>query len=370
MDGVGWADGDGDADADADSDADSDADGDVDGDADADSDVDADADADGGGAWVRLLWPEEGDEVENPVDFVFEASPEVVWVDLVADGWPLTGESLVPASAGSFTYGFTGTGVPRTVTLTGYDGDERRLAETEVTFTPVETGLMPEEPGFNRYVIRAINDLAMFPKDGTYPYCYSDSCRPDVEIYFGMVHDASYLGERLFEGTGRCYCCGHTLEIFLDAYRRYQEDRGLDPTVPYGPLGVDDVYFGDFYRNWFGIDAASDAGAALELYGIGETVPADQWDEATPGDFVMFSRSTGSGHAVVFVDWVREGGEIVGLRYYSCNGSGDSHPDPEDPLSTSGNSGPSFATELFSGHGGTLLPSYTFVGHPFDPATL
>ena len=61
---------------------------------------------------------------------------------------------------------------------------------------------------------------------------------------------------------------------------------------------------------------------------------------------------------------------MTGLRYYSCNGSGDSHPDPGDPENSSGNSGPSFITEMFSGHGGSVLPSYVFIGHTFDPAEI
>jgi hypothetical protein len=348
--------------------------GDASGDADADADADADGDGDvvddgSGEAWVRIVSPRPDEEVLNPVTFVFEASPEVAWVELTADDWPLHDEPL-PADSGRHAYSFSGVNRPRTVVLTGFSSAMEWLAETSVTFVPIEEGLLPEPDGFNRYVVRSINDLEMFPKDGTYPYCYRDDCAPWVDIYYGMVHDAYYLGEFLFEGTGMCYCCGHTLEVFLDAYRRYQDDRGVDRSVPYGPLGIDDVNRGLFYRHWFGIDMESDAGAALEEYGIGETLPADRWDEAIPGDFVMFSRSSGSGHAVIFVDWIRGGGEITGIRYYGCNGGGDSHPDPDDPENTSDNSGPSFVTEMFDGHGGRVLPSYVFVGHPYDPDDL
>ncbi len=354
-----------DADADADDEGDLDAEGflDADRDLDADPDIDEEAVED---PWVRIVAPLEGEEVLNPVTFELEAGPGVAFLELTADDWALN-DAPLPADTESFTYTFRGVNRTRTVVLLGYDADMNWLADDEVSFVPIEEGLMPEPDGFNRYVIRSINDLEMFPKDGTYPYCYRSECAPWVDIYYGMVQDASYLGELLFEGTGMCYCCGHTLEIFLDAYRRYQDDRGVDRWVPYGPLSVDDVDRGLFYRHWFGIGMASDAGAALEEYGIGETLIADRWDEAIPGDFVMFSRSNGTGHAVIFVDWIREAGEITGLRYYSCNGSGDSHPDPLDPANTAGNSGPSFITEMFDGHGGRVLPSWLFIGHPYDP---
>ena len=58
------------------------------------------------------------------------------------------------------------------------------------------------------------------------------------------------------------------------------------------------------------------------------------------------------------------------FTFLGCNGSGDSHPDPAHPENTSGNSGPSFITEMFEGHGGTVLPSWVLIGHTFDPDEL
>ena len=59
----------------------------------------------------------------------------------------------------------------------------------------------------------------------------------------------------------------------------------------------------------------------------------------------------------------------VGIRYYGCNGSGQSCPDSEDPENTWGNSGPSFITEYFEGHGGSVLPTYLFIGRVFLPVS-
>jgi len=234
-------------------------------------------------------------------------------------------------------------------------------------------GLLPEQAGFNDYVIQAINDHAVYPKDGTYGYCYNNEvCEPEVEIYFGMVHDGFYLGEKLFEGTGRCYCCGHTLEIFLDAYIRYQLDTGTPESQQYGGLTLTDMDVGAFYQHWFGWGVAdvSSSANALEYAGIGLNLYYGDWDKALPGDFVNLSRSNGTGHAVIFVDWAIEDGEIVGMRYYSCNGAGESHPEPEDPENVHGVSGPSFQTEYFSDAGGSLLKDYVFIGRAFDPSEL
>jgi hypothetical protein len=232
---------------------------------------------------------------------------------------------------------------------------------------------LPDQEGFNKWVVASINDWTLFPKDGTYPYCFADeSCEPDVPIYFGMVHDQWYMGQYLFEGTQRCYCCGHTLEVFLDAYRRYQEAGGVPVTQGFGNLTVEDMDLGAFYQHWYGWGVAdtSSSANALEYSGIGMEIPPDSWDSALPGDFVNLSRSNGTGHAVIFVEWKKEGGQIVGLRYYGCNGSGDSHPDEGDPDNVSGQSGPTYRTEYFDGYGGKVLPKYVFVGRAFDPATL
>lgn len=237
-----------------------------------------------------------------------------------------------------------------------------------VTFGSV----LPEQAGFNQYVVEAINDWSIYPKDGTYTYCYSDSCEPPVDIYFGMVHDGYYMGQYIFEGTGKCYCCGHTLEIFLQAYIRWQKAHGMPETTPYGGLTVDDVDLGNFYQYWFGWGVTNEAscGDAFEYAGIGMNIYPEDWDKVVTGDFINFSRSNGTGHAVIFVDWVKEGGELVGLRYYSCNGSGHSHPDPADPDNQTGVSGPSFQTEYFEGSGGKVLKKYFFIGRAFDPVEL
>jgi hypothetical protein len=88
---------------------------------------------------------------------------------------------------------------------------------------------------------------------------------------------------------------------------------------------------------------------------------------ALPGDFANISRNNGTGHSIIFINWVVQNGEVIGLRYYGCNSKGDSHPDPTDPGNTKGNSGPSFITEKFEAYGGKVLADFTFVGHVVDP---
>jgi hypothetical protein len=234
------------------------------------------------------------------------------------------------------------------------------------------TCAIPSQPGFNNYTVRAINDWNLYPKDGTFPYCwayYGDDCGD----MWGQIHDGFYGGECLFGGGGDCFCSGHTLEIFLSAYQLWQQDHDVAEEVPFshgdGTLTVDSVDVGDFYQHWqgFGVATYASSADAFESAGIGENLYEEDWDDVLPGDYVNLSRSNSTGHAVIFVDWIEEGGEKVGLRYYGCNGSGDSCPDPEDEENTTGNSGPSYRTELFEGHGGNVLPGWLFIGRAFLP---
>jgi hypothetical protein len=356
-----------------------DGDGGVDHGAEADVEAGADADSETGedappGPWVRITFPGDGESVPNPVTLQWEAGGGVATVAFEADGWPLQRDPLA-ADLGSYDYSFTGVNFERHVVLTGFDGTGAAVATDAIDFTPTEEVCsIPDPGGFNHYTVAVINNWDQYPKDGTYPYCWSGSGDVCPEMW-GMVHDGFYAGQLLFPGGGDCFCSGHTLEIFLQAYRLWQAANGVPETVPFevtgSVLSVDEVDGGPFYQHWQGYGAASDASAAnaFESLGIGENLWSDRWDQALPGDYANISRSTGSGHAVIFVDWVREAGEIVGIRYYGCNTSGHSCPDFTDPLDTTGNSGPSFNIEYFDGHGGTVLPSYVYIGRVWEPTT-
>jgi len=324
--------------------------------------------------WVTITFPGEGASVPNPVTFLFEAGGGVVQVSFVIDDWEIPGMP-VPADPGSYTYSFSGVNFERHVVLRGLDGAGIELASDEVNFTPTAEGCsIPDQMGFNHYTVSAVNDSSLYPRDGTYPYCwsgYGDTCGEN----WGQIHDGTYATQMLFPGGADCFCSGHTLEIFLRAYQLWQDDSGVTPetlfSVGGGTLTVDDVDIGDFYQHWQGFGVASTASSAnaFEYAGIGQNIYEADWDSVQPGDYINLSRTTGSGHAVIFVAWIVEGGEKVGLRYYGCNTSGDSCPDPADPENVEGVSGPGFKTERFDDFGGTVMQQYLFIGRVFMPGT-
>ena len=280
--------------------------------------ADGGPDVDAGDAWVRIVFPGNGTSVANPVTFVWSAGADIATVTFDADGWPLNDVPL-PADAGTYSYTFTAVNVERRVVLTGYDATGLPIAVDEVLFTPTEDFCgLPDQPGFNHYTVEAINDWDRYPRDETYPYCWEatgDVCGEN----WGMVYDGWYGGAMLFPGGGDCFCSGHTLEMFLRAYRLWQRDAGVAETTTFrvgaSELTIDEVDIGGFYQHWQGFGVASEASAAnaFASVGIGEVLPPERWDEALPGDYANISRSTGSGHAVIFVGWMRDGGgRIVG----------------------------------------------------------
>ena len=312
---------------------------------------------------VSITVPADGLILPNPVTFEYTVTPGIARVAFYVDGFPMQERPFAPG--GRYAYRFSGVNVLRRVELAGLDAAGREVARDSVTVLP-SAGYVVEPPGFNRYVIRAVNDWVLYPKDGSYPYCWRE-CPGSV----GMIHDTSYLGEVRWAGDGSCVCTGHTLEVFLDAYRRWQSEARVPENLPFGALSGDGLRR-EFYQFWQGFGAAETASCAdaFEAAGIGYNLYPEQWTDALPGDFVNISRTNGTGHAVIFIRWVTDAEDrIVGLRYYGCNRSGDSRPDPDDPANRSV-SGPSFKTERFDGWGGTLIPSYLFLGRVVDPDTL
>lgn len=146
-----------------------------------------------------------------------------------------------------------------------------------------------------------------------------------------------HLGQTILdEGTGGTYCCGYTFAVAMIT----AQERGLLE-------GKSVKQVKRYQRMWYG--AVGDKTArdreiqekqiamAMPMLKIGQAIkPAD----AQPGDFLQFWR-TKSGHSVVFLGWIEEDGQPVGVRYRSSQGSTDGIGDKE---------------ERFQDHGGRVDP--------------
>jgi hypothetical protein len=227
---------------------------------------------------------------------------------------------------------------------------------------PIDTNVATNP--FNHFVLEAINDATLFPRDGTYPFCLGGgSCGP-----YGFLHDGIYQAQTVFEGGGDCMCTGHTLEIFLDAWRRYRSANSLAADAQLGGLTMAQLDQGGFYQQWQGTADAqhanlASAGYAFELASAGIHIGNDSSSLETvqPGDFINLSRDPPSGHSVVFIGWIRDNTDaIIGFRYFACNPSGwdpESCASEADPANAVVAGAPSFMSEYFYdvvGSGGVI----------------
>lgn len=128
----------------------------------------------------------------------------------------------------------------------------------------------------------------------------------------GTPEEISFKGERILAaGDGGTYCCGYTFAVVM----RAAEARGLlkDKTAE---------QIRKFQKEWYGATDADKeklVGFAAKNLGIGREIP---FDEAKPGDFCQFWRGR-SGHSVIFLSWIEENGEKIGMRYRSSQGATD-----------------------------------------------
>jgi hypothetical protein len=159
-----------------------------------------------------------------------------------------------------------------------------------------------------------IQEYETYPRDGTYPYKWQGN---------GVTHDIYYLAELILSDnvTGNyCYCSGITYQVFVDAYEDYNTSQGFTQV---GAMSADDMR--DFRRKWYATDAGVPdykkcAVKAITYWNIGYEITDKEL--AHQGDFVQFWRHSGSGHAVIFANWIRDvSNNITGVNYWSTQTS-------------------------------------------------
>lgn len=172
-------------------------------------------------------------------------------------------------------------------------------------------------PKFNRYVLDVIKTYSL--DNGKYPYLLNN----DFENYNGVTEDLYYGGEVLLKanpnGNRASNCTGITFEVFFKAMQKKNQDLGL-ALDDFNGMNKEELL--DFVLTWFvakGDKAESNLALAIEKYGFGKRIY--DLEELRSGDFMDLSRENNTGHAVIFMDWIRKEGEIIGFKYWSSQGS-------------------------------------------------
>ena len=169
----------------------------------------------------------------------------------------------------------------------------------------------------NQYVLDIISTYTL--EEGAYPYLLNN----DFKNYNGVTEDIYYKGDLILKanpsGDRASNCTGISFEVFFKAMQKRNKDLGISED-DFNGMTKDELF--DMALTWFvakGPKSESNLVVALEKYGLGTRI--NDLENARPGDFIDLSRENNSGHAVVFIDWIRENKKIIGLKLWSSQGS-------------------------------------------------
>ncbi len=175
-----------------------------------------------------------------------------------------------------------------------------------------------DEGSLNPYVLKVISG---YPLDGSYPYHCGWKPR-EYDIYNGVTQDMWYQGmvvAKAYPDGSRCsYCCGFTFEVFIRAMKLRNIQKGLEPD-DFNGMTFNDLF--NMLQLWYIEGKGDSEQRGIVGYGLGRAIT--QLETARPGDFLSYSTTPPGGHAVIFIDWLRDAQHhIVGLKYFSSNLSG------------------------------------------------
>lgn len=228
------------------------------------------------------------------------------------------------------------------LSLDSYAGGGTPLAGPYVLDLTVRPIDLADDEIFNHYVLDAVDWL--YANYGLLGY---DSA--------ALTHDIEYgtYGVVTASAPPRTMCVAAALEVILTAMQLYEQDTGDSsvwdylPIVSFQRLGSDDL------RGHVWVNPDINAGGtsdALRHFGMGMTVPFEQ---LRPGSFINLNRTTGTGHAVVFLAFIDiDGNEspswhdgVVGFKYFSSQGGYDA-----------GSGGFDYRYAVFADYGSPTMP--------------
>lgn len=182
---------------------------------------------------------------------------------------------------------------------------------------------------FNSYVLKAVQQLDTRYSGGGYDL--SSAFTHDIPYGSGVIKKSS-----AHAAAAPTMCVAGVTEVILTAIKIYADEKGFknesSPASPFrkAPLSLwTKGNVSSLRANLFLYAGTGSHGTAhtLERFGMGRQLPFDQ---LKPGDFINLNRTSGSGHAVVFLGYLDGSGKVLtsfgpnvkGFKYFSAQGKG------------------------------------------------
>jgi hypothetical protein len=180
--------------------------------------------------------------------------------------------------------------------------------------------VMPQANSFNAEILAAVSSMNAELAGKGY----------DINSFF--THDLPYGPDCCIRANNapKTMCVAAAVEVIVTALNaRYSRTQDRSPFQKLPLRSWQRGSRRDIRAHIFmyaGLDSHGTA-HALERFGIGKQVP---FSEVLPGGFINFNRSSGSGHACVFLSYIDGAGNdlatfgpgVVGFRYFSAQGMG------------------------------------------------
>lgn len=180
-----------------------------------------------------------------------------------------------------------------------------------------------QSPGLNSYVILAVEELHKKYSGGGYDI--NSAYTHDVKYGSSYVRKTSALAE-----PAPSMCVAGVTEVILTAIQLYANKTGDTSPFTKAPLYLwTKGNLLSLKANFFMYSGTGSNGTAstLSRFGMGSEV---SFANLRPGDFVNLNRTTKSGHAVVFLGYLKNpdklilnyGPDVIGFKYFSIQGKG------------------------------------------------
>jgi len=191
---------------------------------------------------------------------------------------------------------------------------DTKLPETKPPLKAVRS----EDYYFNSYILKAVE------------YIKKNYGLKGYNIHAALTHDINYgtYGTIKALNAPQTMCVAAAMETMLTAYQIYANETGdyslynYLPKSSYERLGAGDlrghIWVNHNFNSWGTADA-------LRNFGMGVKV---KFQNLLPGSFVNINRTTKTGHAVVFINYLTSDGKeqnyynnkVIGFKYFSSQG--------------------------------------------------